>query len=494
MKKIIEFIKKHDNILMFLIIAILLLKVTYNISIKNNDELINFLNIYKMINGQTIYQDTNVIITPLFFYLGEIILSILGNNILVFRIFNHILSTIMYLLCYQIFKTIKINKKFAVLYTILIIMFTYGIIGAGANYNVLAYVFFELGVLLMLKMKKGNKKDIVQGIILFLVFFSNQKLSAGYFLALVIYELYNKNIKSLLKELGTAGILLIIYCIYMLWQNNLYNFINYTILGIGEFGARNAVFKTSFIENTTSILVVIFSIAIDIVLIKMMPKFAEKNCDETIKTIKTLLIFSLCTLVIVIPIINAYHIELASILIFINLFYGIHLLIFPIIDSKKLPIIILAIIGILLLIMTILSIIEMVKYAKTINDIPKENPFYGAIIDENLQKEIEEVTQYIKNEEKDVIVLSSYAPFYSIILNDLENKECDWALRGNLGIEGEAGFTEKIKELDNTQILLYDNEDEEEIYQFVFDTIEYIKQNMKYIGKIQNFSIYETID
>ena len=129
-----------------------------------------------------------------------------------------------------------------------------------------------------------------------------------------------------------------------------------------------------------------------------------------------------------------------------------------------------------------------------LNDIPKESPFYGAIIDENLQKEIKEVTQYIKNEEKDVIVLSSYAPFYSIILNDLENKECDWALRGNLGIEGEAGFTEKIKELDNTQILLYDNEDEEEIYQFVFDTIEYIKQNMKYIGKIQNFSIYETID
>ena len=277
----------------------------------------------------------------------------------------------------------------------------------------------------------------------------------------------------------------------MLWQNNLYNFINYTILGIGEFGARNAVFKTSFIENTTSVLVVIFSIAVDIVLIKMMPKFAEKNCDETIKT---LLIFSLCTLVIVIPIINAYHIELASILIFINLFYGIHLLIFPIIDSKKLPIIILVITGILLLIMTILSIIEIVKYAKTINNIPKESPFYGAIIDENLQKEIKEVTQYIKNEEKDVIVLSSYAPFYSIILNDLENKECDWALRGNLGIESEAGFTEKIKELDNTQILLYDNEDEEEIYQFVFDTIEYIKQNMKYIGKIQNFSIYETID
>ena len=225
-----------------------------------------------MSNGLTIYQDTNVIITPLFFYLGEIILNIFGNNILVFRTYNLILSTIMYLLCYQILKTLNVKKRLSMLYTILIVMFTYGIIGAGANYNILAYIFFQLGVWLILKMKVGTKKDIFQGIILFLVFFSNQKLAAGYFAALVIYALWNKNLKSLIKELAVTAILVGIYFIYLYTQNNLYNFINYTILGISEFGARNSIFKSSFIINIIPVLSAVFTIAMYITLAKLMTK------------------------------------------------------------------------------------------------------------------------------------------------------------------------------------------------------------------------------
>ena len=494
MKKTIAFVKKHDNILIFVIFAILLLKVTYNISINNNDELINFLNTYKMSKGLTIYQDTNVIITPLFFYLGEIILNIFGNNILVFRTYNLILSTIIYWLCYQILKVLKINKRLSLLYTILIMMFTYGIIGAGANYNVLAYIFFELGVLLILKMKHGTKKDIFQGIILFLVFFSNQKLAAGYFVALVIYAILNKNIKSLIKELAMTAILVVIYFIYLYTQNNLHNFINYTILGIGEFGAKNTIFRASFITNIIPVLSAVFAIAIYIVLVKLMPKYEKDNSEEKIKRLRTMLVFSLCTLVLIMPIVNVYHMQLASVLILVTFMYEIHLFIYPIIDNKKSSLITSTIIGILLIILTILSIKEIINYIMLVNTIPIDSPFYGSLIEEDLQKEIEDVTAYIKDSDKEVIVLSSYAPFYSIILNDLDNNEYDWALRGNLGTEGEEGLTSKIKDLKDTQILIYGDEESDEMYQFVFDTVNYIKGNMRYIGKIRNFSIYETVD
>lgn len=494
MKKIITFIKKNDIIFIFLILTILLLKVTYNININNNDELINFLNIYKMSNGLTIYQDTNVIITPLFFYLGEIILNIFGNNILVFRTYNLILSTIMYLLCYQILKTLNVNKRLSMLYTILIVMFTYGIIGAGANYNILAYIFFQLGVWLILKMKVGTKKDIFQGIILFLVFFSNQKLAAGYFAALVIYALWNKNLKSLIKELAVTAILVGIYFIYLYTQNNLYNFINYTILGISEFGARNSIFKSSFIINIIPVLSAVFTIAMYITLAKLMSKYEKENSKKYIKELKTMLIFSLCTLVLIIPIVNVYHMQLASVLILVTFMYEIHLFIYPIINNEKLPAITSAIIGILLIIMTILSIKEIINYTKIVNEIPIDSPLYGSIIEDDLQKDIEDVTTYIKNSDKEVIVLSTYAPFYSIVLSDLDNNEYDWALRGNLGTEGEEGLTSKVKKLKNTQILLYGDEENSEIYQFVFDTANYIKENMKYIGKIHSFSIYETVD
>ena len=66
MKKIINNVKKHDNIFMFLWIMIMATTITYNIPIDANDELWNFSNIYKMHNGYVIYQDMNVIITPLY--------------------------------------------------------------------------------------------------------------------------------------------------------------------------------------------------------------------------------------------------------------------------------------------------------------------------------------------------------------------------------------------------------------------------------------------
>ena len=146
-----EKIKKHDNLIVFVIIIILMLGNCFNLYISNSDEMINFLNIYKMANGIEIYKDINVIITPLFFYIGEYIFNIFGSNVLVFRIYNLILLTIMYLLCYVILKKLKIRKNLALMYTLLILMFTNKLGLGGTNYNILSFVFFELGILSLLK-------------------------------------------------------------------------------------------------------------------------------------------------------------------------------------------------------------------------------------------------------------------------------------------------------------------------------------------------------
>ena len=137
-----EKIKKHDNLIVFVIIIILMLGNFFNLYISNSDEMINFLNIYKMANGIEIYKDINVIITPLFFYIGEYIFNIFGSNVLVFRIYNLILLTIMYLLCYVILKKLKIRKNLALMYTLLILMFTNKLGLGGTNYNILSFVFF----------------------------------------------------------------------------------------------------------------------------------------------------------------------------------------------------------------------------------------------------------------------------------------------------------------------------------------------------------------
>jgi len=48
MKKVAEFIKKRDNLIVILILILLVSSKVYNAKINNNDELINFLNIYKI--------------------------------------------------------------------------------------------------------------------------------------------------------------------------------------------------------------------------------------------------------------------------------------------------------------------------------------------------------------------------------------------------------------------------------------------------------------
>lgn len=493
MKNVLKFIKKHDNIIVFLILAIIISGKTFYVELLNNDELINFLNVYKMANGLTIYQDTNVIITPLFFYISEIFFKLFGENILVFRIINLILSTILYFICYNIFKALKINKKFSFIYTLIITICTYTIALGGANYNFLSYIFFEIGLLSMICTKNKKTNEIIQGIILFLIFFSNQKLGVGYFLALFIYGILDKNVKALIKEYLIAGTLLIIYLIYLYLQNNLYNFINYTVLGIKEFNDKN------WVAGLHIIMYLIVVLAINTFLTVFLIKYLKNKKDNVkentkrINTIKTLTIFGTCAIILIIPIINQYHTILASILILVNLFYQINYLIYPVIDQKIIYKII-NITGIIFSIIILFSNVQSFrKYITEINKISKDSPLYGAIIKDELKEEILNVTNYIKRSNKDTIVISTYAPFYSLLLNDLNNGVYDWPLKGNLGKEGEIGLVEKVKKLENTQILLSNEESiEEEIYQFAYEVTKYIKENMEYIGKIEKFDIYQT--
>lgn len=487
MKKVVKFVEKHDNILVFVILLVVMSSDIYKCFIENNDELINFLNTYKMANGLTIYKDTNVIITPLFFYIGKIVLILFGKNFVVYRTYNLIIMTILYFLTYRILRELKIGKKLSLFYTIMLIAFTGNIKLGGANYNVLAYCIFELGVLLQLKMKAGNKKNIVQGIILFLVFLTNQKLSAGYFIALCIYNICNKKIKDLMKQLITAALLLVVYTIYLYTQGNLYNFINYTILGIGEF-KDNKVFDSYFIQDVIHVLLILLTITLYTVFI-----ITTKNKEKK-ENYKLLIIFSSSALIIVLPILNYYHLVLSDILMMASLLYMANNIIEEFIQEKKINMIITISILIFICIMGIKGIVEVINYNIILNYGDKSSPFYGTATKKELDEEIDKVSQYIQNNDKDTIVLSTYAPFYSIKLNDLNNKVYDWPLRGNLGKDGEDGLIKQIQELENTQILLYKSDDKScEIYQFAYKAVDYIKENMEYIGKIESFDIYQTI-
>ena len=237
--------KKEDLIvLLFIIIAVTAFAFNYKLTV--GDEIWNFSNMYKMSQGYTIYKDLNVIITPFIFYIGEILFKIFGGNILVEKVLNVCIFTAFYFLIYKIFKQLKIKKLKSVFYLMLLYGLTFYMIIGGANYNILALIFCFIGILLILK----HKSYWIQGIIIFLIFMTKQNIGIYYLMGYVITKIIEviqndkainkENIKQWVKELvipvGIFVVLFAIYLLYLYTQNNLYNFINYTFLGISEFG------------------------------------------------------------------------------------------------------------------------------------------------------------------------------------------------------------------------------------------------------------------
>lgn len=483
---------KYEKIFILLMIVIAVAAFSFNILVDANDELWNFSNIYKMTNGEVIYQDCNVIVTPLFFYIGIILFKILGANLLTFRIYNLIIYTALYYLIYLLFRKMKVSTVRTITYLILTYFITFRTILLGANYNMLALVFVILGILNIIKEKKNTIKDnIIQGVLVFAIFMCKQNIGFFYVAGLIIYDIVSrKNTKQIMKD-GIIQFIafiipLIIYIIYLYINNNLYNFINYTILGLKEFKNYNLLYDFSIYILIIELFICIF---IALYIIKN-----RKKLDETFKTNSTALtIFSIAMLGIAYPIFNANHTIMASIIFIITIFYFIDKrVIEEKFKNKNINGTLKTINTICITVMISLSIGINYSYLSNIKENPYK-PYYGGIIKKEMQEEIAVITSYIQEKEKqgiDVKVISYKANLYMNVLNK-NNEEMDLAFYGNLGKGGEDELIEKIKKLKDTHILISKGEIE---YQESKKVKDYIIQNLEQIGEIEEFYIYETIN
>ena len=142
------------------------------------DELWNFQNIFKMYNGFQIYNESNVIITPLFFYIEIIVFHLFGANFLTFRISNIFLLIINFFFIYKFQKKLKISNCINLLFMTLMLLGTFDLYAPnGANYNTLSLIFYTIGMYLYFSNKNSN---IAQGFIIFLLFFTKQNTAIFY--------------------------------------------------------------------------------------------------------------------------------------------------------------------------------------------------------------------------------------------------------------------------------------------------------------------------
>ena len=485
LKKIKKFVKKHDNIVVIILIFFSFYGINIATTISNNDELWNFQNVYKL------YKEINVITTPLFFVIGKILFEILGANFLTFRIYNLIIVVAIYFITYLLLKELKFSKKMSISLTLFFMIISgYYFLLMQANYNTMALLYCLMGVLIYIKKYKYN--PIIQGIVLFLIFITKQNIGIYYAIGLFSCELLSKNkvdkkLKNIIIQFGTFLIYTIILLLYFYKSNILYDFFNFSFLGIREFSSKNISIS---IPNIISILIfIIFNIFMTIIL------FKKKNTNIIMKERLIILnCFSISLTLISIPIFNAAHVYIGIYLLIILYIYQIIGILKQIgINIKPKPkFTYLILISISILAISISSYL-FVKWLVYICDedyfFNKTEPFYGGIIKNDSKLSIENITKYIQDNSSNVIILSDQAALYMVPLKR-NNGIFDLPFRGNLGKDGENGLIEKIKELQNTEILICKKEEKMQ-WQESKLAREYIINNLEKIGEIEEFYIYD---
>lgn len=492
-------IEKHKKIYAILIFALGLIGYTLGSNLNINDELWNFSSSYKMTQGFALYEERNVIITPLFFYIAKVIMKVFGANLFIFRIYNMLIFIILLLVMIKLLEACNLTKKWIVwCMTPIFFLFANIIGGVGANYNVLVMIFFLIGVYNLIKTKDKNINSIFQGIILFLIFFTKQNVAVFYTIALVSYIFTNKisfieKIKVIAKIGIIAAIPTVIYGIYLYANGNLYPFINYCFLGITEFSSGNFAMTDNMLAKVElSMFIISVVIAIYFLL-----KNKELDLSKK-KILKILTIFSLANMAVTYPIFNLAHITFGSFLSWMLMGYLMYITLSPI--SKKSEMLKIKKVGnvcviILILFTLYISIKGTIEYFEEITrdtyPMQYKHAFYGALLSPGTFEKINIIDTYILNKNKEgkkVIIFSVEADLYLVPIGQ-NYLDFDLPNMGNWGKNGEQRVLSKIKGLENSYVLVTK---EERYDQESLKIRNYIKENYKLVEEIEHFEVYDT--
>lgn len=489
-----KFVLKNDVISIILIITIITFVEGFCTQLSISDELWNFSNIYKMYDGGLLYNSDNTITTPIFWLIGLTMFKIFGANFFVFRIYNVIIFTLLFTELYLIFKKINLGKKISAIIVTIMNILSISYVTSGANYNVLVIVMELLGIINLLKNESNIKTIIKQGIILFLVIFTKQNVGVIYLLSLMIYFILqgtsSKKIVEKITKLNLiyilAGVLSILALLIMKNIGNLGGFVNYAIMGIGEFSSKNANLKIITIANyvlTSAFIILLVNI------VNMVKPYSDKEKNN----VEILTIFAITNLFIMYPLANSYHVFFALLILVIDLTY----IIFIFIENNTKYIkwkdnICKKIISINVLIVIFLIGLSTPHIIKNFGSNNICSQFYGAEITGETINQIKEVDNYMIEQQYNninVIILSQNAALYNIPLKR-KNGKYDLPFLGNLGKEGEEGLIMEISKMTHTQILIV--KDEKDMHgQESKKVRKYIIDNLNKVGEIQEFYIYQ---
>lgn len=408
----------------------------------NYDEVWNYGFSYNIATGLIPYKDFNMILTPLYPFLGSLFLIVFGKNILVFHIFNA-------LICTSIFYFIKKqnNRSYYICYMILLSV-------SIPNYN----LFCLLLLYLLMYYEKNNKNDYIIGITLGILFLTKQNIG----LALCVPTLFIKDKKKIFKRIIGFLIPNSIFLLYLIVTNTLYNFINYTFLGMESF------FKDNFLINPVCILTLISIIYLIYMYIK----------NHKIENLYMLFFQS-----IAFPIFNFHHVVIGFIPVLGNMLSNFKFI-------KKYTQLVFLLYVSLVFTTKVLSILD--NKAVFINS---TNSFKYRYFDKSIENCIKKIGDYYLNTDGKIYILDDFAYTIKLELGIPINKY-DLINNGNLGKNGEqiviSEFEETCKDNKCVFLLNQNNLKGRESIQTSKVILNYINNNYNSENTLCGLTIYKS--
>lgn len=498
---------KKKELLLIPFIFIVIFSIVMVKDLTNLDELWNYNTARVIADGLTPYKDISMITTPLLPMLTAICLKIFGNEIIVSRILTAILWTGIFFTIYKIlFKLVK-EENISLIITAILGLLCRDIF--CIDYNVLS--LFLVLIILYQELKNIDKKEIIEvnkkynlliGILAGLVICTKQSVGATTAIITVLYPLFFvKNKDQFIKFIKNAcfrilGILIpiLIIFIYLVINGALSDFINYAVLGISTF--KNKIpYRNLFNKGwDIKILAGLMPVSILIMAIAILSDLKKQEKSN----ILTILLYTFSIILVMYPISDNIHFLLGSLIPLLGFAYILIVLIkagaekikwnkkykvYKIISSM----IWIIIFGFLLFV----SFKNIYKYMHTEKS-EKLLHYKNIGMNEKYENHIDSFSRFIieqKEEGKKVIIVDAEAVLYSIPSNRYI-KDYDMFLKGNIGIDGEDGQIEKIKNSDENNLFLIRENREKLNWQTPTKVIDYIINNLENIGNIKGFEIY----
>ena len=463
--------------------------------LNNLDEIWNYNFANCITKGLIPYKDFNMLQMPLTPMIEAIFLKIFGNEMIVTRILEIFLITGIGILIIKIIEKLTDRVILGYISAISLIYVIKDYI--AIDYNFMVLLFTLIITIQELKNKDDLlnfnwKKDLILGIIAGLAIISKQSTGIILGITLIGYKILlvrnKKEFIEFLKKgvINFLGMLIpvAIMMIYIISNNALNDFIDYTILGIKTFS--NKISYISLIKES-KIFFRIMSLLAPIILITSI-------IYGTIKKDREMLIlasFGISLIAVTFPISDVVHFSIGMIISVILIIYLIFKSVYKLKIKEPIKIFGLTFLKVYCtlsaIFLTYISIPNIITYAKDASKYKELNHFKYIQVSETFTNQIKKVQNYIL-ENDNVYILDAEAALYMIPI-DRYNKNYDMFLKGNIGSRGEEGQIQELKSKDNKTILIK-NENYGRNWQNPEKVREYIIKNMEKQGEILFFDIY----